>query len=167
MTEREQVNTSPDRSIHCRGYSRSRTGHFYEVGDRRPAECGHVLHSTRYSNNYPSQIVTDLFVRCSAATGGSGRCPGHFGKNIEPLNWLVNPPFDHQTIAVQTFISIWWLKPPAIITASISVFVQWLFIILFVAIGFGGHTSPPSTYYATPTPVRCFPMICISNLRLI
>lgn len=31
--------------------------------------------------------------------------------------------------------------------------VQWLFVILFVAIGFGVHTHPPKEYYASPVPV--------------
>jgi hypothetical protein len=57
-------------------------------------------------------------------------------------------------IAVQTFVTIWWLKDPNKIIARIAVGVQWLFVILFAAIGFGVHTHPPNNYYATPTPVK-------------
>jgi hypothetical protein len=61
-----------------------------------------------------------------------------------------------QTIAVQTFVTIWWLIPPEKYIAFISVGVQWIFVILFVGIGFGLHTHPPGKYYATPTPVCHF-----------
>jgi hypothetical protein len=53
-------------------------------------------------------------------------------------------------------VTIWWLKAPNKLVASISVAIQWLFVILFVGIGFGENTHPPNKYYATPTPVRPF-----------
>jgi hypothetical protein len=59
-------------------------------------------------------------------------------------------------IAVQTFVAIWWLKSPVTSITSVFVGVQWVFIVLFVAIGFGVHTHPPTTYYATPVPYWCW-----------
>jgi len=38
----------------------------------------------------------------------------------------------------------------------LTVGIQWIFVILFVAIGFGVHTHPPNEYYATPTPYWCW-----------
>jgi hypothetical protein len=54
---------------------------------------------------------------------------------------------------VQTFASIWWLHIPTKKTAFIIIGVEWIFVILFVGIGFGVHTHAPGKYYATPTPV--------------
>jgi hypothetical protein len=53
-------------------------------------------------------------------------------------------------------VTIWWLKAPSKLVTSIFVAIQWLFVILFVGIGFGENTHAPSKYYATPTPVRPF-----------
>lgn len=60
------------------------------------------------------------------------------------------------TIAVQTFVTIWWLYVPSIKVAFLIVGVEWIFVILFVAIGFGVNTHPPGRYYATPTPYWCW-----------
>jgi len=57
---------------------------------------------------------------------------------------------------VQTFASIWWLHIPTKKTAFIIIGVEWIFVILFVGIGFGVHTHAPSKYYATPTPYWCW-----------
>lgn len=54
-------------------------------------------------------------------------------------------------IAVQTFATIWWLHEPSIRAATITISIQWIFVILFVAIGFGVHT-----HYATPMPYWCW-----------
>lgn len=54
---------------------------------------------------------------------------------------------------MQTFVTIWWLKIPKTSIAFSIVSVQWLFVILFVSVGFRVHTHPPTEYYATPTPV--------------
>jgi hypothetical protein len=59
-------------------------------------------------------------------------------------------------IAVQTFATIWWLHEPSIEAAFVTVGIQWTFVLLFVAIGFGVHTHPPDKYYATPTPYWCW-----------
>jgi len=59
-------------------------------------------------------------------------------------------------ITVQTFTTMWWLIAPKKTIALASVCVQWMFIILWTAIGFGVHTRPPSKYYATPVPYWCW-----------
>jgi hypothetical protein len=59
---------------------------------------------------------------------------------------------------VQTFVTVWRLKDPDTLIASIVVGTQWTFVILFVGIGFGVQTHPPEKYYATPTPVRLYRM---------
>lgn len=67
---------------------------------------------------------------------------------------------------MQTFVSLWWLKYPTIQAASWYVGITWVFIILWVGIGFGVHTHPPSEYYATPTPVRPPHVIYLYNFKL-
>jgi len=59
-------------------------------------------------------------------------------------------------IAVQTFVTIWWLKNPSKLVALISVGMLWLFVIVFVAVEFAVNTNPPDSYYATPTPYWCW-----------
>jgi uncharacterized protein with PQ loop repeat len=45
------------------------------------------------------------------------------------------------------------------IIALIFVGIEWLFVILFVVIGFVIHTHEGREYYATPTPVRRSSMV--------
>jgi len=59
-------------------------------------------------------------------------------------------------IAVQTFVTIWWVKHPQKSVAFISVGIQWTMAIFLAAIPYGLHTKPPSKYYATPTPYWCW-----------
>jgi len=59
-------------------------------------------------------------------------------------------------IAVQTFVTIWWVKRPKKYIAFISVGIQWTMAILFAGIPYGLHTKPPSKYYATPSPYWCW-----------
>jgi len=59
-------------------------------------------------------------------------------------------------IAVQTFTTVWWLQ---YLNRTISVIVNcvtFVFVILWVGIGFGIHTNPPEEYYAVPTPYWCW-----------
>jgi hypothetical protein len=69
---------------------------------------------------------------------------------------------------VQTFVSIWWLKKPNEVIAAVTIGFEWLFLVLFVGVGFGMHTHPPREYYASPTPVRHYHTIplCDSMLRI-
>lgn len=60
------------------------------------------------------------------------------------------------TIAIQTFLTIWWLKYLSRTISLIICLVELLFIVLFVGIGFGIHTRPPNEYYAAPTPYWCW-----------
>jgi len=60
------------------------------------------------------------------------------------------------SIAMQTFVTIWWLKDPKIPNAFIYVGIQWAFVLLFVIIGFAVNSRPPSKYYSTPTPYWCW-----------
>jgi len=60
------------------------------------------------------------------------------------------------TIAVQTFVTIWWLKDPSTIIAIIMTGVVWIFVTLFVAISYALHTHPGKEYYASPTPFWCW-----------
>lgn len=60
------------------------------------------------------------------------------------------------TIAVQTFLIIWQLK---YLSRTISVFamgIEFLFVVLLVAIGFGIHTHPKKEYYAAPDRYWCW-----------
>jgi hypothetical protein len=59
-------------------------------------------------------------------------------------------------IAVQTFVTIWWVKPPKKSIAFISVGIQWTMAILLAGIPYGLHTKPPNKYYATPVPYWCW-----------
>jgi len=59
-------------------------------------------------------------------------------------------------IAVQTFVTIWWLKEPNKLMAFVSAGVQWIFGILVVGINYGVHTKPPNEYYAHPVPYWCW-----------
>jgi len=59
-------------------------------------------------------------------------------------------------IAVQTFAAVWWLQ---YLNRTISVIVNcvtFIFMLLWVGIGFGIHTNPPKEYYAVPTPFWCW-----------
>lgn len=60
------------------------------------------------------------------------------------------------TIAVQTFVAIWWLKDPSKLITFISVGIQWIVTTLIVGIGYGMHTKPPNEYYAHPVPYWCW-----------
>jgi len=60
------------------------------------------------------------------------------------------------TIAVQTFLSLYWVIHLYRTLFAIVIGVEYLFVILFVAIGFGTHTHPPKEYYAVPTPFWCW-----------
>jgi len=60
------------------------------------------------------------------------------------------------TIAVQTFLSLYWLVYLNRTISAIAIGVEYLFVILFVAIGFAAHTHPPREYYAVPTPFWCW-----------
>jgi hypothetical protein len=60
------------------------------------------------------------------------------------------------TIAVQTFLAIWRLTEPNRTISAIAIGVEFLFVILFVAIGFGIHTHPTKEYYAIPDPYWCW-----------
>jgi hypothetical protein len=50
-------------------------------------------------------------------------------------------------------VTIWWKKKTTKTVALMVIGVQWLFVALFVAIGFAVHTHPPNEYYANPDPV--------------
>jgi hypothetical protein len=56
---------------------------------------------------------------------------------------------------------------PRIGIALFAIGAQWLFVILFVAIGFGIHTHPPNEYYASPIPVKHISHRCTAALILI
>jgi len=58
-------------------------------------------------------------------------------------------------IAVQTFVTIWWLKDPKKFIAFISVGIQCTLAVLIVGIPYGLHTHPPNNYYVIPTPYWC------------
>lgn len=60
-------------------------------------------------------------------------------------------------IAVVNFVTIWWKKKSTRTIALMIIGGQWLFVILFVAIGFAVHTHPSDNeYYATPDPFWCW-----------
>lgn len=76
--------------------------------------------------------------------------------SVRALNACFEPSFQlfpHKAIAVQTFVTIWWLKDPNKIIALVSIGIQWIFVILIVAIEYALHTHPQREYYAAPTPV--------------
>ena len=60
---------------------------------------------------------------------------------------------DLQTIAVQTFLTIWWLKYLNRTIAIITMSIEFLFIFLFVVIAAAVNTEPGKKYYAAPVPV--------------
>jgi hypothetical protein len=51
------------------------------------------------------------------------------------------------------FVTIWWKKKTTKMVAGVVIGLQWLFVFLFVTIGFAVHTHPPNEYYANPDPV--------------
>jgi hypothetical protein len=70
--------------------------------------------------------------------------------SINPESYLI------QLIAVLNFVTIWWRKQSTNLIAIIIISAQWLFVVLFVAIGFRVHTHPPNDYYSSPVPVCCY-----------
>jgi ABC-type proline/glycine betaine transport system permease subunit len=66
---------------------------------------------------------------------------------------LANLQLSLQTIAVQTFLVIWWLKDLDRTISALAIVTEVLFVTLFVAIGFGVHTHPNKEFYSVPAPV--------------
>jgi len=61
------------------------------------------------------------------------------------------------TIALQTFVILWKLQPLNRTISAIVLGVEFLFVILFVAITFRLNTDPKnSKFYATPSPYWCW-----------
>jgi fatty-acid desaturase len=71
------------------------------------------------------------------------------------LNYL-GQQVDPQTISIQTFLTIWWLKYLSRITSVIIMGVELIFLIVFIAITAGIHTAPGKKYYSAPSPVSYF-----------
>jgi hypothetical protein len=68
----------------------------------------------------------------------------------------VHQLFELQVIALQTFVTIWWIKEPNKPIAFISTGIQWTLSILLVGTRYGMHTKPPHEYYAHPVPYWCW-----------
>jgi hypothetical protein len=60
-------------------------------------------------------------------------------------------------IGIQNFVSLWWLKKPNLRIALAAIAIQWIFVVVFVAVGFDVHTHPSKDeYYAIPTRYWCW-----------
>ena len=60
---------------------------------------------------------------------------------------------DPQTIAIQTFLTIWRLKYLSKTISLIIVSAEFIIVIILMAIGYGIHTNPRNEYYVAPSPV--------------
>jgi len=61
------------------------------------------------------------------------------------------------TIAVQTFLTIWWLKNLSRTVSAYIIGIESLFLVLLVGIAYGIHTNPKENrYYAAPVPYWCY-----------
>jgi hypothetical protein len=61
-------------------------------------------------------------------------------------------------------VSLWWLKKPNLRIALAAIAVQWIFVVVFVAVGFDVHTHPSKDeYYAIPTRVNDPRIVFLDN----